>query len=133
MPLIYPPYNGKASATVTGVWQTSLARRMGSLYNPGGGVIYFPQRFLMDVMPKLDRQAYLEQMRAEYERALIEVADAIDAAPKGRVIRDSEERARDALDRFRQLAYEKAVQLKVDAAEAAFSPSAQPDDGPATS
>ncbi len=87
----------------------------------------------MDVMPKLDRQAYLEQMRAEYERALIEVADAIDAAPKGRVIRDSEERARDALDRFRQLAYEKAVQLKVDAAEAAFSPSAQPDDGPATS
>jgi hypothetical protein len=40
------------------------------------------------------------------------------------VIRDSEERARDALDRFRSIAYEQAMQLKLDAAEAAFSPSA---------
>lgn len=56
----------------------------------------------MDALPKLDRDAYREQMRAEFERALTEVADAIDEAPKGRVIRDSEERARDALDRFRQ-------------------------------
>ena len=36
---------------------------------------------------------------------------------------------RDALDRFRKLAYEKAVQMKVNAAEAAFSPSEQRDDG----
>lgn len=82
----------------------------------------------MDALPKLDREAYREQMRTEFERALAEVADAIDEAPKGRVIRDSEERARDALDRFRQAAYEKAMQLKIEAAEAAFPPSARSDD-----
>ena len=80
-------------------------------------------------LPKMDRNAYREQMRAEVERALREVADAVDNAPCGRVIRDSEEKARDALDRFRQAAYEKAVQMKVNAAEAAFSPSEQRGDG----
>jgi hypothetical protein len=80
-------------------------------------------------LPKLDRKAYEEQMRAEFERALREVADAVDGAPRGRVIRDSEEKARDALDRFRQVAYEKAIQMKVNAAEAAFPPSPQRHDG----
>jgi len=60
---------------------------------------------------------------------LRDVADAVDSAPQGRVIRDSEEKARDALDRFRQIAYEKAIQMKVNAAEAAFSPSEQRGDG----
>jgi hypothetical protein len=80
-------------------------------------------------LPGLDRKAYEEQMRAEFEQALREVADAVDGAPQGRVIRDSEEKARDALDRFRQIAYEKAIQMKVNAAEAAFPPSAQRGDG----
>jgi len=80
-------------------------------------------------LPRLDRKAYEEQMRAEFERALREVADAVDGAPRGRVIRDSEEKARDALDRFRQVAYEKAIQMKVNAAEAAFPPSEQRHDG----
>lgn len=87
----------------------------------------------MDGLPKLDREAYREQMREEVEWVLKEVADAIDGAPRGRVIRDSEERARDALDRFRAIAYEKAMQLKADAAEAAFSPSGQRDDPQAIS
>jgi len=47
-------------------------------------------------LPGLDRNACEEQMRAEFERALREVADAVDNAPQGRVIRDSEEKARDA-------------------------------------
>jgi hypothetical protein len=72
-------------------------------------------------------------MRAEFERTLQEVADAVDDAPAGRVIRASEERAREALDRFRRVAYEKAIQKKVDAAEAAFPPSAQRDDRKASS
>lgn len=80
-------------------------------------------------LPKLDRDAYREQMRAEVERVLKEVADAVDNAPQGRVIRDSEEKARDALDRFRKMAYQQAIQMKVNAAEAAFPPSEQRDDG----
>ena len=79
----------------------------------------------MDLLPKLDRDAYREALRVELERVVQEVADAVDDAPKGRVVRDSEEKARDALDRFRQAAYEKALQMKIDAAEAAFPPSGQ--------
>jgi len=80
-------------------------------------------------LPKMDRDAYREQMRAEVDRVLKEVADAVDNAPQGRVIRDSEEKARDALDRFRKMAYERAIQMKLNAAEAAFPPSEQRDDG----
>lgn len=80
-------------------------------------------------LPKLDRDAYREQMRAEVERVLKEVADSVDNASCGHVIRDSEEKARDALDRFRKMAYQQAIQMKVNAAEAAFPPSEQRDDG----
>jgi hypothetical protein len=79
----------------------------------------------MDSLPKLDRDAYRAALRLELERVVQEVADAVDDAPVGKIIRGSEEKARDALDRFRQAAYEKALQLKVDAAEAAFPPSGQ--------
>ena len=82
----------------------------------------------MDVLPKLDRQMLREQMLVEFEQTLERVADAIDQAPTGRVIRESEEPARQALDEFRQKVYQQALQMKVDAAEAAFSPSGQPYD-----
>ncbi len=82
----------------------------------------------MDSLPKLDRLEFRKLMLGEFERTLTDVADAVDDAPKGRVIRDSEEPAREALDRFRKIAYEKALQLKTNAAEAAFPPSAQCDD-----
>lgn len=87
----------------------------------------------MDGLPKLDRKAYRERMRAEFERLLDKVADAVDDAPRGRVIRDSEEPARDALDHFRTVAYATALQLKVDSAEAAFPPSGQRDGKPTLS
>jgi hypothetical protein len=75
-------------------------------------------------LPKLDREALREALRAEFEQTLERVADAVDNAAVGRVIRDSEEPARDALDRLRQVVFEKALQLKIDAAQAAFPPSA---------
>lgn len=85
----------------------------------------------MDVLlPKLDRAALRAQLVAEFERTVEEVADAVDGAPAGRVIRDSEEPARLALDRFRRKVYEATLQVKVEAAEAAFPPSGQPGDGP---
>jgi len=82
-------------------------------------------------LPKLDRERYLREMREELERTLREVAEAVDNASAGRVIRDSEHRARDALERFREKAYQKAIQMKIDAAEAAFPPSGQRGDGQA--
>ena len=78
-------------------------------------------------LPKLDRAALRAMLQAEFERTVDAVADAVDRAPPGRVIRDSEEPARVALDQFRARAYEVALQAKVDAAEAAFPPSEQRD------
>lgn len=86
---------------------------------------------MADALPKLDRAKFRAQLLAEFERTVEAVADAVDQARMGRVIRDSEEPARDALDRFRQVAYEQALQAKIDAAEAAFPPSAQRSDRPA--
>jgi hypothetical protein len=79
----------------------------------------------------MDREAFKRQMRAELEILMEDVADAVDSAPAGRVIRDSEEPVRDLFAEFRQKAFEKAIQLKVDAAEAAFPPSEQSGDGQA--
>ena len=84
---------------------------------------------MTESLPKLDREKLREQLMAEFDRVVGEVADAVDDAPVGKVIRDSEEKARDSLDRFRQVVYERALQSKVDAAEAAFPPSAERGDG----
>jgi hypothetical protein len=78
---------------------------------------------MADAFPKLDRARLLEELLAEAECTVNEVADAVDNAPAGRIIRDSEEPARDALDRFRQIVYERVLQAKMNAAEAAFPPS----------
>ena len=86
---------------------------------------------MTEKLPDLDREKLMQQLLVEAERTVNEVADAVDNAPAGRVIADSEEPARDALDRFRQVVYERVLQAKVDAAEAAFPPSAQRSDGQA--
>ena len=84
---------------------------------------------MADVLPRLDREKLMRELLAEAERTVNEVADAVDDAPAGRVIRDSEEKARDSLDHFREVVYQRVLQAKVDAAEAAFPPSAQCGDG----
>jgi hypothetical protein len=80
---------------------------------------------MVESLPKLDRDKLRGQLLREFDQVVAEVADAVDEAPVGRVIRDSEEPARDALDRFRQVVYQRVLQAKVDAAEAAFPPSGQ--------
>ncbi len=83
------------------------------------------------VTPQMDRETFKKHMRTELEILMEEMADAVDGAPAGRIIRDSEEKVRDLFAEFRRKAFEEAMQLKVDAAEAAFSPSDQPGDGQA--
>jgi hypothetical protein len=63
-------------------------------------------------------------LEADYEKMLEEAEQAVNNAPAGAIIRASEEPFRDALARFRRAAFEKAIQLKADAAQAAFPPSA---------
>ncbi len=83
------------------------------------------------VTPQMDREAFKRQMRAELEILMEGVADAVDDAPAGRIIRDSEEKVRDLFAEFRRKTFEQAAQLKINAAEAAFSPSEQSGDGQA--
>jgi hypothetical protein len=82
----------------------------------------------MEFTPKMSRDEYILQMRQEMEELLGQVADAINEAPAGHVISDSEEKVRDLFAELRQRAYEKGLQMRVNAAEAAFSPSEGPTD-----
>jgi hypothetical protein len=78
--------------------------------------------------PKLSREAYVQAMRQQVEEVLGKVADAVNDALPGKIINGSEEQVRDLFSKLRQQAFEQAVQMRVDAAEAAFSPSEGSDD-----
>ena len=67
-------------------------------------------------------------MRTKMEAILGQVADAINDAPEGYVIAASEEKVRDLFAEARQQAFELGLQMRIDAAEAAFSPSEAPAD-----
>ena len=77
----------------------------------------------METTPKLTRDAFIEQMRMKMEEALGKVADAVNEAPPGRIIAGSEEEVRDIFADLRKDAFEAALQMRIDAAEAAFPPS----------
>ena len=82
-------------------------------------------------LPPLDRAAYLQAMRQKMETLLGHVADAVNNAPDGSIITGSECEVRDLFANLRHQAYELAVQMRTDAAEAAFSPSEERRDGEA--
>jgi len=79
--------------------------------------------------PKMSRDEFIRRMRAKLEEALGRVADAINEAPPGQIIAGSEEQGRDLFADLRQQAFETGLQMRVDAAEAAFPPSEGPEDG----
>jgi hypothetical protein len=74
-------------------------------------------------------EKFLEAMQPKLDEAMGRVADAVNEAPTGGVIAGSEEQVRDVFATLRQEAYELALQMRVDAAEASFSPSGQRQDG----
>jgi methylmalonyl-CoA mutase cobalamin-binding subunit len=83
----------------------------------------------MEPMPKIDRDAFVTAMRQQMEAMLGQVADAINNAPDGAVISGSEEKVRDLFAELRQRAFERGLQKRIDAAQAAFSPSEGNRDG----
>jgi hypothetical protein len=76
----------------------------------------------MDRLPELSAEELIERTRGQFEQLMQEVAKAVNAAPMGQVISGSEEQVRDLLGEFRCRVYEAALQMRVDAAEAAFPP-----------
>ena len=77
----------------------------------------------MEPLPTMSPEEYVAVMRQKMEAMLAQVADAINSAPDGFVIAGSEEKVRDLFAKLRQQAFETGLQMRVDAAEAAFSPS----------
>ena len=72
---------------------------------------------------KITTEQLTKAMDTEYQKLVQQVKNAVNLAPEGAVISGSEELVREAMARFRQKVYEKAVQLRTQAAQAAFSPS----------
>jgi hypothetical protein len=72
-----------------------------------------------------------DSMKREFEEFAKEVMEAVNNAPDGQWIAGSEEQVRDISAEMRRRVFEAAVQRRVDAAEAAFPPSAPSDHGQA--
>jgi hypothetical protein len=82
--------------------------------------------------PRVPPQEFVESMKQEFEEYVAKVMEAVNGAPDGQWITGSEEQVRDLSAEMRRRIFERALQQRVDAAEAAFSPSAPSDDGQAT-
>ena len=76
----------------------------------------------MDGPNQIAVEAYVEQMRRAVEDTLRRVAAAVNDAPDGAWINDSEWPVFDAFADLRRLAFERALQMRADAAASAFSP-----------
>ena len=81
--------------------------------------------------PRVPPQEFADSMKQEMEQCLKEVMEAVNNAADGQWIAGSEEQVRDITGAMRQRIFERAVQQRVDAAEAAFPPSARSTDGQA--
>ena len=77
----------------------------------------------MDRLLKMDKEQFACRMQADIRRILDQVAEAVNDAPQGHVISGSEVRVRDLMAELRQTAFQTAVQMRMDATEASFSPS----------
>ena len=82
----------------------------------------------MERPPQLAPEALLDALRCQFEEVCRGIAGAVNRTPAGAVINASEEKVRDLFADFRRAAYQAAVQMRLDAAEAAFPPSAAPRD-----
>jgi hypothetical protein len=68
---------------------------------------------------------FAADLKQEAEEFLKSVIEAVNQAEDGAWIDGSEEQVRDLSAEFRKRVFEKAVQARIDAAEAAFPPSAE--------
>jgi hypothetical protein len=85
-----------------------------------------PPGVAMDPLPPLAPEALMEALRGRFEELCRGIAQAVNQAPQGQVINQSEEKVRDLFAELRRQAFQTALQMKVDAAEAAFPPSPGP-------
>ena len=80
----------------------------------------------MSQSPRVPPEQFAESMREEVDEFLKQVMEAVNEAPDGQWISGSEEQVRDLTGAMRQRIFQRAVQRRVDAAEAAFPPPHHP-------
>ena len=85
----------------------------------------------MSDIPTLSADTLRVQLRDRFEQLCRDVAAAVNQAPAGQIINASEEKVRDLLADFRRATDQAALQLRTDAAQAAFPPSESPPDAQA--
>lgn len=83
----------------------------------------------MDTSRKVFGAQFAESMKREAEEFLKDVMDAVNQAPDGAWIEGSEEQVRERFAKFRTEVFERALQARIDVAEATFSPSADNGEG----
>lgn len=71
-------------------------------------------------------------MRDQIEQTMLDVMEAVEQAPDGQWIDASEEQVRDLFGRLRQATYQQALQMRINAVEANFSPCEVAESGPST-
>ena len=81
----------------------------------------------MEGPQQISPDEYVVRMRSRMELALRRVAEAVNAAPDGAWINDSEWPVFHEFNDLRRDAYEQALQMRADAAASAFSPGRPPD------
>ncbi len=82
----------------------------------------------MEELPRISAEALKTFLHGKVDEIAEQVIASVNAAKPGRLIADSEEQVRNIMGELRRAVFETAVQQKVDAAEAAFSPSDQSKD-----
>jgi hypothetical protein len=80
----------------------------------------------MDRLIQVERARLASEMQKEVQGMLAQVMDAVNAAQDGRLIEDSERAVLELMRDFQKRVFEKALQLRVDSTESAFSPSPGP-------
>ena len=77
----------------------------------------------MQSTTQVPTQEFVQSLQDQTEAYLKSVMEAVNVAPDGQWIAGSEEQVRDLSEDFRRQVFQQAVQQRIDAAEAAFSPS----------
>ena len=73
---------------------------------------------------KITAQQLKEVLGGDLDELIAQVVEAVNAARPGKIIAESEEPVRDASATFRQALYQKALEIRQQQSESAFSPSA---------
>ena len=76
----------------------------------------------MERLLVVDKQEFADRMQAECRQIMESIMEAVNKAPTGNVISGSEMQVRDLMGDLRRVAFETAVQMRIDSTESNFSP-----------